>query len=126
MRSWIEWKKIRRQFRNEWNQLPRQRRAGHARERAHDQTFENEEPQDAAAGSAQRHAQRDLAPSSAKAHEQKIGHVTARDQENEPNRGEESAERRPEIAAHILWQGLEEVRDVRVDLARIFRARIAG
>ena len=67
---WFEWKKIRRNLRNERDQLPREDRANDSREDADKQAFENKKPQHASTRCAQRDAQRDLASSSAEAHEQ--------------------------------------------------------
>ena len=83
-------KKIRRQFWNERDELPRQHRAGDSGERAHEQTFENEESQHARARRTEGHAQRNLAPSAAEPDEEQIRHVAAGDEQDEgrPRRGE--------------------------------------
>jgi len=52
----IEWKKIRRHFWHSRNELPCQQSASQTGEHAHEQTFENEKPDNASARGADRHS----------------------------------------------------------------------
>ena len=93
----IEREKIRRDFRNERDELPGEERAGDPASTTHEQTFENKKSQHAGARGAERHAQRDLAAAPAEADEQQISDIAAGDEQNEADRGEESGESRPQF-----------------------------
>ena len=99
--------KIRRHFRNERDQLPREDRADQSGDRADEHTFENKQPHHAPARRAQRHAQRDLAPASAEPNEQQIRDVAARDEQDKAHRGEKRGETGAQICRHIFRQRLD-------------------
>src|SRR5262249_16354290 len=94
----IERQKIGSHLRNDRNQLPGQERASYTGNRANKQTFKNKKPNDARAGSANRHSQSDFATSAAEAHEQKIRNVATCDQQNERNGGKQRRKCRPQIS----------------------------
>ena len=102
----IEWQKIRSHFRNERDQLPGQHGADDSSEKTHQQTLKYEKPDDARAGRANRHSQRDLPAAAAEPDQQQVRHIAAGDEQDESHRGEQRRERGAQISAHILRKRL--------------------
>ena len=112
---------VRRQFRHERDQLPRQKRAQNAGDQTDEHAFENEKAQHAGPRRAQRHPEGNLAPPAAESNEKQIGDVAARDEQNKGHGREERGEPRPEIFRYVLWQRLHHGAGFRVDLFGILR-----
>ncbi len=102
----IERQKIRSHFRNQRDQLPRQRGTQDSGEKTHEQTLKYEQPDDARAGRANRHSQRDLTTAAAEPDQQQICNIAAGDEQDESHRGEQRRKRGAQISAHVLRKRL--------------------
>ena len=113
---------VRREFRHERDQLPRQQRAENSGEQTDEHAFENEKAQHAGTRCAQRHAERNFAAPAAESNEEQVGDVAARDEQDKGHSREKRSEPRPQIFRHILGQRLHHGAGFRVDLFGILRA----
>ena len=74
------------------------RQPEHAAGQREQDAFGQQLPDDAAASRADGRADRDLALAARRAHEQQVGDVRARDQQDEADGAEQDPERRPDVA----------------------------